>query len=203
MKGLLPLGTQKNQGLPCRSSISNDLIPGASLIVVVHLNKTLLLSILRFFSYQPGWPGLQPIVSLSPRGNQPCAYLSFSSPSVPLRATGMQRESGGGVGSPNRTSGKRILGIFARNKVEISALKSWEWCVLGQGCDWTAESIAERKAKVKELGRGEKLFLHPPQCTFSQAQKQGAALAWGGSICVKSDANRCWTQEALYPKSAH
>ena len=41
--------------------------------------------------------------------------LSFFSLAVPLRAAGMQRESGGGVGSPNRISGKRISGILARN----------------------------------------------------------------------------------------
>lgn len=161
----------------------------------MHLSKTLLLSILRFFlaislggqAYSPLYLSLQGAIS-------PVHIRAFLPLAVPLRATGMQRESGGGVGS----SGKRILGIIARNKAEIPALRSWEWCVLGQGCDWTAESTGGRKAKVKELGSGEKPFLHPPQCTFTQAQKQGAALAW----CVKGDANRCWTQEALYPKSA-
>ena len=40
--------------------------------VVLSLNKILLSSILRFFSYL-GQPGLWLIVSLSPRGSQPCA----------------------------------------------------------------------------------------------------------------------------------
>lgn len=151
----------------------------------MHLNKTLLLSILRFFlSISLGGQACSPLYLSLQGAISPVHIRAFLPLAVPLRATRMQRESGGGVGSPNRTSGKRILGIFARNKAEIAALRSWEWCVLGQGCDWTAESTGGRKAKVKELGRGEKPFLHPPQCTFTQAQKLGAALAWGGSMCV-------------------
>lgn len=57
---------------------------------------------------------------------------------------------------PNRTSGKTILGNFARDETEIPTLRSWGWCVLGQACDWTAESTREKESKRKKERAGER-----------------------------------------------
>lgn len=80
----------------------------------------------------------------------------------------MQREYGGGVGSPNKTSGGRILGVVARNEAEIPTPRSWGWCVLGQACDWTAEFTSNEESKSTRAGKGEKPSLRPPQCTLTQ-----------------------------------
>ena len=67
-------------------------------------------------------------------------------------------------------------------------------------------SLGRRKTKVKrkELGRGERPTPPPipPLCTLTQAWKRGQPLACRGSVCVKGDSDRCWTQGDLHPKSA-
>ena len=80
---------------------------------------------------------------------------------VPLRAAGMQRVSGGGVGSPNRTSGKGSWEFLPETKLSSNSEKLGVVCVRsGLGLD--CRIPLGRKAKVKEFGRGEKPFLHSP-----------------------------------------
>lgn len=73
------------------------------------------------------------------------------------------------MGSPNKTSEKRILGVFARNEAKIPILRSWGRCVLGQASDWTAESTGEEESKSKRAGERGEALPAPPQWTLAQA----------------------------------
>lgn len=85
---------------------------------------------------------------------------------MPLRAAGMQREPGGGVGSPNRTSGKGSWEFLPETKLCSNSGKLGVVCVRS-GLELDCRIPMGRKAKVQKFGRGEKPFLHSPQCTFT------------------------------------
>lgn len=72
--------------------------------------------------------------------------------------------------------------------------------MLGQACDWTAESTREEESWSKTQRTFYSPPSPPPQCMLTQAYKRVQLLAWRGPVCVTGDGNR-WTQGALYPKS--
>lgn len=70
--------------------------------------------------------------------------------------------------------------MFVRNEAEIATLRTWGWYVLGQACDWTAESTKEEESKSKSWGEGKGPPCHHSNAHSPRPRGRVQPLASGG-----------------------